>query len=133
MEMSAAIKRRMHVGIRVGLAVATVMSGWGLLGQLFGERYIVAERGTDIASLVLSYLAAGIVGGAIIGWLLPAGKSIPGKMFLGVLASLILFFCVQSARRGPVWIWDRKTVLDTTLIAVVFGIIGGPWAARGLK
>lgn len=87
----------------------------------------------EFVASVAAYLAAGILGGAAVGALLPFTKSLPGALFVSVIAGNIIFFCMGIAMEGPFWKWGLGEWKQVWVVGSLFGAIAGGAAWRGRK
>jgi hypothetical protein len=113
--------------------MATMFSAWVVLVYLVGGRGAFDEMGTTVYAVLLCYYIAGIIGGALVGLLLPLTRTLVGRMLVGGIASLVVCVSAQTTLQGAAWHWDRTTLVVTTVIAVVVGMILGPLIARELR
>ena len=133
MMISAVTKRHVGLGIKVGVVLATVFSAWVLYNHSVAGSRAIESSGATVSGLLLAYYSAGVVGGALVGMLVPLARRPGGTILVGCVTAVIVLFAVQTARKGPFWNWDRRTVLQTTLLGVAFGAICGPWIAHDLR
>lgn len=104
---------------------------WGLGLALVLSVFVVLVRGASmfgeggggvkgLLAVVLSYLVAGLVGGAVVGVLKPLGRSVVGSALLGFLASMPVFLAFQYFDQGPA-VWSTGRLIDMVLFACVLG------------
>lgn len=84
-------KSSMSLGLYAGLVVSGFFILLLLLARLAGGDGSGLPSGLTYAELILIYLGAGIIGGALFGLLLPIGQRWYGAMLLGVLVISPLF------------------------------------------
>lgn len=109
----------------VGLAMATLYSGWVAVGAILGGGRNVRNAEVGFGAIVASYYAAGVIGGALVGTLLPLGRSLPGRLLLGCIAAFTACFCVLMAMNGPFWHWGARNWRGLFVLSGLFGVIGG--------
>lgn len=91
-------------GIKWGLMFASVLSLFVTAVYLFGGSAPFSAKGVTWAQVVLLYFAGGIVGGALVGLLLPlASTTTLGAGFVGWLASIPIGAGGAMLVSGPVW------------------------------
>ena len=119
-----AFKDRLRTGVLVGIAMASMYSAWILLLYAVGRR---ATQPSDISiqGAILAYYSAGIMGGALVGAMLPIGRSWAGMVTLGAVTALTFFFCVEVALMGPFWLWRSEVWREIGVLALLIGVPGG--------
>jgi len=113
---------QIRLGIKIGISVAGVYSAFAILMRLLVGPEYAASTKLGVGGGVAAYLIAGIVGGAIAGLLWPLGKTLLGRMFVGVLVAwpaMIIFGWPLGSEMG----WDGAR--DGFLLAVVLGPLCG--------
>jgi hypothetical protein len=110
-----------------------MFSAWIVLVYLVGGPRTFNEIGTTVYAVLLSYYIAGVAGGTLVGLLLPLTRTLVGQMLVGAMASLVVCSSAQTTLKGVIWHWDRSTLIVTTVIAVIIGMILGPLIARELR
>ena len=133
MTTSAATKRHVSLGIQVGVLLATIFSAWVLYNHSVAGSRAIERSGATVAGLVLAYYSAGVIGGALVGALIPLARRPGGTILIGCVTAVIVVFALQTARKGSFWNWDRRTILQTTLLGVAFGAVCGAWIAHDLR
>ena len=133
MTTSASTRRHVTLGIRVGVLLATIFSAWVLYGHSVAGSRAIERSGATVAGLLFAYYSAGVIGGALVGALSPLARRPGGTILIGCVTAVVVLIVMQTARKGPIWTWDRRTLLQTTLLGVAFGAICGPWIAHDLR
>jgi hypothetical protein len=125
-------KRNVQTGVTIGLFGATLLAAWALLAYSMGSQTL-PRSGASLSRILLAYYAAGILGGAIVGLLLGYTQNLVGKVVVGAVAGAIFYLSIQIALKGPIWQWDNRSLLQTTILGLVIGGISGPWIAYRLR
>lgn len=125
--------RDVRFAVGTGFVMATLFSLWVVVMYLAGGPRAFSAIGTTVYAVVLCYYVAGIVGGALVGLLLPLTGTLGGRMLVGIVASLVLGISAQTTLKGAIWHWDRTTLVATTALAVFMGMVLGPLGARELR
>jgi hypothetical protein len=76
-------RARVLLGIATGVALATLCSIYVTALVLIKGPSILEAYGATYAMVLLGYYGSGVVVGALVGWLLPLGRRIPGAMAIG--------------------------------------------------
>ncbi|MFL5607837.1 MAG: hypothetical protein ACJ8AD_15405 [Gemmatimonadaceae bacterium] len=123
----------MQFAVVTGGIMATMFSAWVAVVYLAGGPRVFSAMGTSLHAVVLCYYVAGIAGGALVGLLLPLAGTLGGRMLVGSVAALVVGISAQTTLSGAIWHWDRTTLVSTTVLAVLMGMILGPVGARELR
>lgn len=113
------------LSIAVGLAMATLYSVWVALGAILGGGRNLRAAEVSLGAIVGAYYAAGLIGGALVGTLLPVGRSLPGRLLLAFIAAFTACFCVSMAMNGPFWLWGGREWRGLFAVSGLLGAIGG--------
>lgn len=97
---------------------------WLLSGPSAFERV-----GASFQAVIVTYLVTGLVGGAVVGLLLPWWKYFPGALVLGLVTAFVFGFAIETATHGPVWRWNGNVWFYLAVFSLLFGI-GGPIAIK---
>ena len=118
-------------GVLAGICVATLLSLWALLMLAVGGREAFEKKGTTPLAVILSYYAAGIIGGAIVGAMAPLTRWLPGRILAAVCTAFVSTFCIGVAVHGPPWGWDAADrhwlVFGTIVYGAIFSFISRDW------
>lgn len=117
------MKANIRLGFLMGVGLATLYSAWALGLFILSGADPFEKHQTSILAVVTTYYVAGMVGGVAVGSLLRIGRSLPGRITLGIVASFVLFVCVSVATQGPPWRWPVSEWRDVVLLALLFGVI----------
>ena len=102
--------------------MATVYSAYALVLFLLQGPTPFERNETTIQVVLLTYYAAGAIGGSVVGALSPLTRSWTGGALVGVLAAFIVEFCFATAVEGPFWRWQRDVWEALVILSIVFGI-----------
>ena len=118
------MRENLRVGVLLGLVGATLYSAYAGVLFLLNGPGTFERNGATLQTVVLTYYAAGTLGGLTVGALWPLARSLPGTILIGVCVALIFFFCVSVAVDGPVWRWPAEVWQDVLLSGLFFGVAG---------
>jgi hypothetical protein len=102
-----------------------IMAGFSLFVTvlfLFRGQAPFHANGTTYGATVLTYLAAGVVGGVSLGVALPLARWRWGSALAGGIAAIPVYGSVVVVQSGPPWTWDRW---DLTFVIVAGLVVGG--------
>ena len=117
-------------GVGVGAVMATLYSLFVLVVFLVSGSDAFDKYETSLPIVVVTYYASGILGGATIGAFLPMAKHFLGRIVLGIIGGLIVFFCIVMAMEGPFWNWSSTDWETVAFAGVVMGGIAGAFWRR---
>lgn len=120
--LHSAARDRLKFGLVVGAALATLYSAWAIGLYLLSGSEPFAKLETSLSVVLLTYYAAGSVAGALVGILSPLGRSLPGRIVLGLIGAYAVFFCIFVALRGPFWLWTPSEWRGVWVLALLFGV-----------
>jgi len=122
----AEMKRSAQVrtGLGWGLAFATCYSGYVLLLWIARGRVVFDRVGMNVWEVILAYYGSGLVGGAIVGALLPLGRSRPGAALLGFLVAFPVLYTLGMFLE-PAAAWGSELLLAAALSASFVGPLCG--------
>ena len=103
--------------------MATIYAIWALGLLLLSGDESFSKHETSLGVVLLTYYAAGTVGGALVGGMLPLARTLPGRVVLGLLAAFIVFFCVVTAVEGPFWRWGQFEWVRVAIPTFFFGTV----------
>jgi hypothetical protein len=126
-------ERQIRFYVLAGVVMATFFTAWITILYLVGGRRVFEELNTSFLAALISYFAAGIIGGALVGLLQPLARTLVGTMIVGAIASLVVCLSAQTTLKGAIWTSNRPTLITTILIAIVVGFVLGPLAAREVR
>jgi hypothetical protein len=114
------LSRNLRVGVALGLAFACCYAVYVLVLWLLRGAEPFREAGTTLAFVVASYFGAGLGSGAIVGLLLPLGRSRIGAALVGLFAAVPAFFAFgMAAEPGSAWFTSMPKY--ALIAAVVMG------------
>jgi hypothetical protein len=116
---------RIWVGIRWGLAIATLLSAWVTIVAVAGNPDAFTRVGVTYRGVVTAYYAGGIVAGAIGGALLPLRRTFAGAALVGTIAAFPVWVGFWFVSEGAPGRWERGDWYGIALFSVAFGIVGG--------
>jgi hypothetical protein len=119
-------------GLRGGLLVAAVFSGWAAVVYVISSGGSFEERGISLPEIVSAYAAAGVAAGLLVGMLRPLTRTRAGAYFVGYLAGCIVFVALLWAVAGPPTTWNAVHWLGILFVScfAAYGI-GGELAKSG--
>ncbi|MDB4916987.1 MAG: hypothetical protein JWM95_4631 [Gemmatimonadetes bacterium] len=106
----------------VAVIIATLYAAFVVGLFLFEGPGVFDKNGTSVGAVVVMYYAAGLLGGVVVGILLPLTRSLLGIIAVGVLVALIVFFCVAIGLEGPFWRWGPSVWRQLMVFGVIFGV-----------
>lgn len=115
------VKNRFVFSLAVGLIMATLLSIFVVLSGLWRTRSTTEAFGLSLRSIVLTYYAAGILGGALVGLVLRLGDNWRTRTVACILGSFAFYGCVAVAMEGSVLRWDRGQWQMVIAISVLAG------------
>jgi len=115
-------------GIGLGLFVATGLTAWITLLRLRVGTGPFERLDTTYSATVALYYGGGLVGGAIIGVLLPLNRSPWGAALLGMLGVFPLYFGVALTNSSVASAFTLHNVADSAFLAFLVGGTVGIWA-----
>ena len=86
---------RARLGVLVGLAYATVYSLVAVAVFRFKDPADLANLHASLVQVISAYVTGAIVGGALVGVLLPIARWAPGAFLLGTTGTLPFFLMVS--------------------------------------
>ena len=110
-------------GLVMGLVMATLYSAYALVVFLLQGSNPFAKNQTTIQAVLVTYYAAGALGGSVVGALSPLARSWPGRILVGVLAACVVEFCLATAVEGPFWLWQSNVWKGLAFLSVFFGVV----------
>lgn len=114
--------RRFHLALASGVLIATLLSLFVLVSSLWRSAPTSETYGVSVRAIVLTYYAAGIIGGSLIGLVLCFGNNWGTRISGSLIAAFTLFFCIAVARDGLVN-WDGGRWLRVLVPTLVFGVV----------
>lgn len=100
------------LGVVAGVAMAVLLSAWALAVYLFRGPGAFQGLGTSFTVVVAVNFAAGILGGVIVGLLLPLTVWRWGAVVVGILAAIPFYLAITLASG------------DNDILFVVIGSVG---------
>ena len=115
-------------GIALGLFVATGLSAWVTFLRLTVGTAPFQRLETTYTATVALYYAGGLVGGALVGLLLPLRRSLWGAALLGMVGVFPLYFGVAWTRATAAnAAFTLDNVAESALLAFLVGGAVGIW------
>ncbi len=124
-ELRTQLMAHVWLGIRWGLAMATLMSAWVTFVVVAGSPDAFTKIGVTYQEVVAAYYAGGIVAGAIVGALLPLRRTFAGAALVGTVAAFPVWVGFWFVSEGAPQRWQSGDWYGIALFSVVFGIAGG--------
>lgn len=119
--MHSAARDRIQIGLLAGVVLATLYGTWAVGLYLVSGAEPFAKHETSLSVVLLTYYAAGSVAGALVGILSPLGRSLLGRVLLGLIGAFTVFFCISVATHGPFWRWTPSEWQDLGVLTLIFG------------
>ena len=120
--------------VKVGLVTGALSAGVFSAVALLLEQ---GARGQDpdhmsLGRIVASYFAAGLLGGPVVGAMLPLRRSYVGTLALATVGSVLVFGIFGIAERGAFWHWDVSAWKKAVTLGAIFGLTIGTldWGQR---
>ena len=122
----AAVKktgRNVRTCVKIGLGIGVLFSLYVVVAYAVTAGSILDGYGTTLPVVLATYLGGGIVGGAIVGALLPLGRRWYGAMLVGSIG-LMPFYAMIEFAMFPA---GRRSIymLSTLLVAATVGSLAG--------
>lgn len=127
------MRSNVQISVLVGLVMATLYSTYAVILYVASDAQAFERHEATIGAVLLTYYAAGALGGLAVGLLLPLKQWFLGKALLGVVVSGIIFFCIFVAAEGPFWRWDAIVWRTLLLMVVVGSTIGSAVVWRTIR
>lgn len=121
--MNTRTRQNVTFGLIIGLSLATLYSAWAVAIYFLSGTEAFTKHQTTIGAVLLTYYVAGSIGGATVGAMIPLGRSLPGRIAIGIVAATIFFTCVFVAMYGPLWVWSDRTWQNLAISAALFGVV----------
>ena len=118
----AQLRANTRVGLILGLIMATLYSAYAVALFLLQGSDPFSKQETSIQAVLLAYYAAGALGGSAVGALSPLARSWPGRTLVGIVAAVIVVFCVLTSTDGPFWLWRRSEWQALAVLSIIFGV-----------
>ena len=112
---------RLKLSLATGITIATTLSVLVLLSSLWRRTPTSESYGVSMGAIVITYYAAGIVGGGLVGVVLQLGDNWTTRVSAGLIAAFALFFCIAVATDGWVSSWTGGDWVRVLFLTVVFG------------
>jgi hypothetical protein len=119
----------LRTSVLVGFIMATCYAIYAVVVYAVRGPAPFAAHGVSLQIVLLTYYAAGILGGLVVGVMLPVARNSVGALLVGVVIGLIVFFCIEVASSGPVWKWTSDAWEDVLVLGALLGAPGG-WVMR---
>jgi hypothetical protein len=113
------------IGVIIGIITAVVYSIVAVLIYLFTGGRAFVEIGASLPMTVLVYFGGGILGGAIVGSLLPFTERRIGSVFVGVVGGIPVAAGVVWLLEGPIIGWGQIEWETVFFLAAFLGGGGG--------
>jgi hypothetical protein len=107
----------------IGLTMATLYAAYATVVYLMRGGGQFAKYDTTYAATIAAYYSAGIIGGGIVGVLLPIRQNWAGALLLGLIAALVACLCIEIALSGPFWRWESSNWEEVLVLSGFFGTI----------
>jgi hypothetical protein len=114
-----------QLGVLVGLAMAALYCAIALFIFLLRGSVPFDRNEVTLSALLATYVAAGLAGGLVYGLLHPLGRSLPGRVVLGVVIAAVVYAGVSVAVKGPPAGWGRREWRAVLSLGVIMGVPAG--------
>jgi hypothetical protein len=118
-EQPLRLRGRLLLCIGCGLAVACLFSVLALLALTRHRHDFVASFGVSFGTLVGGYFLMALVGGGLVGLLLPLGRRWPGALLLGLIAGFACWTIIAS-------LFSEASVAAKLRTGALLGLAFGP-------
>ncbi len=120
--IGVSLRRNVLLGIGLGAFMASGFSLWATLIRLVGGPAPFASNGTTYLGLVSVYFGGFLLGGFLIGLLMPLSRFMVGRMLLGIMGVFPVYLAVNMESK-PVREWFASDNLVFAVFASV--VVGG--------
>ena len=112
-------------GVIFGLALAGffclyVLVVYAILGDNASEK-----DGVSLGAVLAVYITSGFLGGVVYGLLNPLGRTLSGKIVIGVVIGALVFAAITTAMHGMPTRWDRTQWSGIAILGLILGVVGG--------
>lgn len=122
------MRRNMRQFIAFGVAAATIYSVYAMILFAFRGAAPFQAHGTTLVMILLTYYTAGIIGGALLGALVPLTRSLPGLIAVVTLVAWLVYVCTFVTLKGPFWTWSAEQWMDSMILGLLIGpVVGVGW------
>lgn len=115
---------RVRIGMRYGVFLGVVFSAFGAIAVVVSGPASLSRYSTTLLAVIGVYLVGGGLGGALVGALLPLGRSVIGAAVIGVFTAGLIGVGIRVSRYGLAP-WVIRDTLTLLLFAVVVGGLCG--------
>ncbi len=112
-------------GIGLGLIFAALYSLYVAILFLIVGTEPFDKHHTTVLTVIATYLAGGVTGGAFVGAMRPYTDSRLVAIFVGMVAAFFVFFGVGVASQGMPWRWDQSAWAATVICSLLLGSFAG--------
>lgn len=114
--------RRLQWGAKAGMAVALVLMLWAVGVYAFAGSAAFTSRGVSFWTTLVIYCVGGLLGGAVVGVMLPLVRWVLGAACVGMVATLPIGLVTMMVLKGAApW----GTVESVSVVLFVL-LLGGP-------
>jgi hypothetical protein len=116
--------RQLRAGLFGGLGFAAIYCAY--VAVLFALRGPVPfeRRETTLPAVLATYVASGLLGGFVFGFLYPLRRSLPGQLVVATVIATLVFLNINIARNGFPTGWTRQDWEPVFVLGGLFGIVG---------
>lgn len=107
-------------GVGWGLFIAAILSCYVTVLYLFRGPRPFQAQGTNVLTVVATYIVGGIAAGVIVGLFRPLGRSDWGAALLGAICGLAVFALIRVSLDGPTH-WTRADAFTIVACAILIG------------
>ena len=129
--MRTSLSRDIKTGIVFGIILATIYSAFATIVFALGGASVLEEYNTSLATVILAYYSGGLLGGLIVGLLMPMTRHWVGSLLVRLVVAAVVLLGARMAMSGPPWVWDRAKWDSVLFLTIVFAI--GSFLAWPLK
>ena len=124
---TASLRRNVLLGLGLGAFVAAGFSLWVTVIRLAAGPAPFVQNGTTYHGLVTVYFGGFLLGGLLIGLLMPLNKFLPGRIVLGIIAVFPVYLAVNMENK-PVHEWfASENLVFAVFASLVVGAGAGIW------
>lgn len=106
----------------MALLFAAIFTAWAALQFLFRGEAVFAKYKMSFGAVIAFYLGGAVAAGAVVGMLLPLGRSTGGAALLGFIAGIPVAVAFRIALSG----FAAWTVRDTIFLILWPLVLGAP-------
>src|SRR6266566_284579 len=128
-EVLASLRRNVLLGLGLGAFFAAGFSLWASMIRLAAGPAPFARNGTTYHGVLRGYFGGFLLGGLLIGLLMPLSKFVVGRMLLGAIGVFPVYLAINMESK-PIHEWFASdNLLLAAFLSVVVGGSVGIWSS----